>query len=315
MARMGNNLLVIGATCLLTPFLLAAGMSTGEGFASPQAAAEALVKARSDRDQAALLKILGTNSAPLISTGDEVADQAAAQRFVSAYAQMHRFVTGVQGRKFLYIGAKNWPFPIPLVKQGDQWYFDTSAGEDEILARRIGANELNAIQVCRAIIAAEQEYKAQSKGGAYAARFRSTVGTHDGLYWSVSGSQPQSPLGPLVAKAAAEGYEAHPHTGKPTPYHGYIFRILTAQGPAAPGGATSYMKDGAMTGGFAVLAYPSKYRSSGVVTFLAGQDGTVYQKDLGPHTETLAAEIEVFNPDSSWEKFQDDGELEASDAD
>ena len=208
---------------------------------------------------------------------------------------MHRLATEPDGLTTLYVGAKNWPMPIPLAHKGHDWYFDTPAAEREILYRRVGRNEISAIRVCQALVTAEKEYR-HDRPDAYALKILSDQGQHNGLYWQVAAGEPQSPIGPLVASAEAEGYNAHPHT----PYRGYRFRILTQQGSHAPGGAHSYIVDGKMTEGFAIAAYPAQYRSSGVMTFIVGTDGVVYQKDLGTQTASLATALKRYDPDSSW---------------
>jgi hypothetical protein len=290
--------------CLANYALGASPESMGEAFASKQDAAQAFIKAIRARDDTELVKILGRDATDLVNSGDPVADEAVRNRIALAYGQMHRFVSAGDGRVFLYVGAENWPLPIPLVQRNGKWYFDTAFGKQEILARRIGRNELDAINVCEAIVQAQKQYvtKVQTgeKGTQYAQRFLSQNRKHDGLYWKTAPGEPMSPLGPLIASAAAEGY--HHTAGKPTPYRGYIYRILKEQGPHGPEGARSYLQDGRMTGGFAVLAYPAIYRSSGVMTFIAGQDGIVYQKDLGPDTGTIAPLIKAYDPDHSWEQ-------------
>lgn len=279
-----------------------------EGFATTDAAAKAFADAARSHDVAALTKILGPDSKGLVNSGDAVADRATGTRIAAAYDQMHRFVTVSDGHVFIYIGAENWPLPIPLVHRKGKWYFDTAFGKEEILARRIGRNELDAIKVCQAVVAAQQDYAAQAEktGGTkqYAQRFLSDEGQHNGLYWKTAAGEPPSPLGPLIVNASNEGYRRGT-AGHPTPYHGYIYRMLTAQGEHAPGGAHSYLQDGKMTGGFAVLAYPAGYRSSGVMTFIVGQDGVVYQKNLGPNTAKIASSITAYDPDSSWQRVDD----------
>jgi hypothetical protein len=298
--------------------LAATHTSFGEAFASQQAAAQAFVQAMRAGDNSALLKILGPEANNVVNSGDPVADRSVKNKIASAYDQMHRFVTTADGRVFLYVGAENWPLPIPLIKRKGKWYFDTAFGKQEILARRIGRNELGAIQVCEGVVQAQQDYVSQVQTGEdgkqYAQKFLSDEGKHDGLFWKTAPGAPSSPLGPLIVSASAEGYR-HSGTGQPTPYHGYIYRILKEQGPHAPGGGHSYLKDGKMTGGFAVLAYPAAYRASGVMTFMAGQDGVVYQKDLGPDTSTIAPSIKAYDPDNSWQAVQPDDEQEASTTD
>ncbi|HVB78567.1 MAG TPA: DUF2950 domain-containing protein [Candidatus Binataceae bacterium] len=277
-----------------------------ETFNSPAAAADALAAAAQKHDKQEMLAILGHSGQKLIYSGDQVADRANNDRFVAKYHQMHRFVATGKGRLFLYIGAENWPLAIPLQKNGAKWYFDTAYGEQEVLYRRIGSNELNVIKVCKEIVDGEREYYAELHDGdsvhQYAQKFRSTPGKQDGLYWEVTSGE-ESPLGPLVAEAASEGYKHHgPHAaGHPHPFHGYVYRLLTSQGAAAPGGARSYIVDGKMKGGFALVAYPIRYRDSGVMTFVVNQDGQIYQKDLGSRTAQIASEMVEYNPDKTWQ--------------
>ncbi len=274
-------------------------------FTSAAEAADAFATAVQNHDETAMLAILGPSNRDLISSGDPVADQKNQDAFTAKYRASHQFLAAGDGRTFLYIGAENWPTPIPLRENGSLWYFDTAYGKQEILYRRIGANELNVIKVCAAIVDAQRDYYAALHDGAsehqYAQRFRSTAGTQDGLYWEVKeGTQPESPLGPLVAEASIEGYQHHA-AGQPHPFHGYIYRMLTSQGPDAKGGARNYIVDGKMTGGFALVAYPVAYRDSGVMTFIVNQDGQIYQKDLGPDTDQIAGAMPSYNPDSTWE--------------
>ncbi|HVB55159.1 MAG TPA: DUF2950 domain-containing protein [Candidatus Acidoferrales bacterium] len=276
-------------------------------FNSVAEATDAFAAAVQNHDDAAMLAILGPSGKQLISSGDPVADRNKQDTFATNYRESHQFATAADGRTFLYIGPDNWPTPIPLRQNGSQWYFDTDYGKQEILYRRIGADELNVIKVCAAIADAQRDYYATLHDGAsehqYAQKFRSTAGTQDGLYWEVqAGAQPESPLGPLVAEAAAEGYHHHA-TGAPSPhpFHGYVYRILTSQGTNAPGGASNYVVDGKMTRGFALVAYPVSYRNSGVMTFIVNQDGQIYQKDLGPNTDQIASAMESYNPDATWQ--------------
>jgi hypothetical protein len=276
-------------------------------FNSATEATDAFAAAVQNHDEAAMLAILGPSGQDLISSGDRVADQNNQDAFTTKYRASHQFVAAGDGRTFLYIGSENWPTPIPLQKNGSQWYFDTNYGKQEILYRRIGSNELNVIKVCAAISDAQKDYYAALHDGVsehqYAQKFRSTAGTQDGLFWEVkAGSQPESPLGPLVAAAASEGYQHHA-TGTPAPhaFHGYIYRMLTSQGSDAPGGARNYIVDGKMSGGFALVAYPVSYRDSGVMTFIVNQDGQVYQKDLGPDTDQIASQMAAYNPDAAWQ--------------
>jgi hypothetical protein len=271
-------------------------------FATPeQAAAQLAAAARADAP-GRMLDVLGPDGEKLVQSGDPVADHEGRQRFVKAYDTAHHIELAGAGGATLVIGPENWPLPIPLVKSGDRWHFDTAAGVQKILDRRIGRNELNVIEVCRAYVVAQREYASVDRLGdglhEYARHFESSPGRHDGLHWVAEPGQEESPLGPLVVKARAEGYgESGFH---PAPYHGYFYRILTRQGPHAPGGARDYVVNGHMTGGFALLAMPARWGDSGVMTFIVNQDGIVFEKNLGPDTETLAREIHQFDPDSSW---------------
>ena len=235
-----------------------------------------------------------------------MADRNAAEAFVVSYERRHNIVIE-DGTATLVVGDDEWPLPIPLVRDGTSWLFDTEAGKDEILARRVGRNELSAIETCRAIVDAQREFAALNggdKGGApvYAQKFPSDPGQHNGLYWESKAGEPDSPLGPEIVQAVAEGYggKRAPDAG-PRPFHGYCYRMLTAQGPSAPGGARSYLVNGRMTGGFGVVSWPIEYGNSGIMTFLVSNQGVVYQKDLGEKTERLALEMSAFDPDASWE--------------
>jgi hypothetical protein len=276
-------------------------------FNSATEATDAFAAAVQNHDEAAMLAILGPSGRDLISSGDRVADQKNQDAFAAKYRASHQFAAAGDGRTFLYIGQENWPTPIPLNKTGSQWYFDTDYGKQEILYRRIGSNELNVIKVCTAISDAQRDYYAALHDGAsehqYAQKFRSTVGTQDGLFWEVkAGAQAESPLGPLVAEAAREGYQHHATGSRaPHPFHGYLYRMLTSQGSDAPGGRRNYIVDGKMTGGFALVAYPVSYRDSGVMTFIVNQDGQIYQKDLGSNTDQIASEMVAYNPDATWQ--------------
>jgi len=279
-------------------------------FASPEDAANALVTAAQNNDEKALLQILGPKEKQIVSSGDETEDAHSRANFVQRYQEMHRLVKEPDGTTTLYIGAHNWPTPIPLVNKGNAWYFDTEAGKKEILYRRVGRNEMSAIRVCQELVAAEKEYRS-AQHNQYAQKIFSDEGQHNGLYWKVAEGEPQSPIGPLVASAVAKGY-AKSLEGAPTPYRGYYYHILTRQGKNGPGGAKSYIVNGKMTGGFAFVAYPAEYRSSGVMTFIVNEDGVVYQKDLGRKTEVLAKAMTEYNPDSTWQKVEEQQE-EAAD--
>lgn len=297
------------AACALTlvvaaPLAFAADQKT---FASPAAGVAALVAAVKTNDQATLRAILGADGEALISSGDTVADAKNRARFVAAYERANAIEMKDDARATLVVGRDKWPLPIPLVKAGGAWHFDTLAGEREILDRRIGRNELAAMQVCLAIVDAEHEYvaKDQDRNGVleYASRFVSTPGQHDGLYWEPEPGQRPSPLGPLIAAAAKEGYAAQ---GKATlaPYHGYFYRLLTKQGKDAPGGAYDYVVGGKLIGGFAVVAYPARYGVSGIMSFMVNHDGVVYQKDLGENTAAVAVAMRRFDPGPGWKRSQ-----------
>ncbi len=273
-------------------------------YASPEQAAAALAAAWRADSEPDLLKIFGPAGVKLVSSGDEVADRRVHARLAAAYAAQHRIVsTGEQGA-LLVIGAEEFPFPIPLEKVGDTWRFDTAAGAEEILDRRIGRNELNAISVCRAYVEAQRDYAAQSHPGSgpheYAMKIASTGDQHDGLYWQTRPGEEESPFGPLIAAAAAEGYSVTGSDGMLAPYHGYYFRILTAQGPHAPGKAYSYIVNGHMTRGYALVAFPATYGNSGIMTFIVNQDGIVFEKDLGKDTARIARKMTQYDPDRSW---------------
>jgi Protein of unknown function (DUF2950) len=272
-------------------------------FSSADEATSALVTALQNNDEPALLEVFGPEGKKIISSGDATEDAENRANFVKRYLEMHRLVKEPDGTTTLYIGAENWPTPIPLVHKGRVWYFDTPAGEKEILFRRIGRNEISAIHVCQELVAAQKEYYS-SQQSVYAEQIFSDEGQHNGLYWKAAAGEPQSPIGPLVASAVAEGY-VKGQAGPPTPYRGYLFHILTSQGKGAPGGAKNYIVNGKMTGGFAFVAYPAEYRSSGVMTFIAGEDGVVYQKDLGNKTDVLAKDMKEYAPDSSWQKAEE----------
>ena len=277
-------------------------------FKSPEEAVKALAGAVKGDDVKELMAIFGPSGKELVFSGDEVADKTGRDRFVKAYEQMNKLVSEDDKKVILHVGTEDWPFAIPIVRKGENWFFDTKAGKEEILNRRIGRNELNAIQVCLAYVDAQREYVLKDRDGdklhQYAQRFISTKGERDGLYWEAKEGEERSPLGPLVAKAAEEGYAGKKSGDRRTPYHGYYYRILKAQGKNAPGGEYDYVVKGKMIGGFALLAYPAEYGNSGVMTFIVNQDGVVYEKDLGKGTEKIAAVIKKFDPDGTWKKVQ-----------
>jgi hypothetical protein len=291
------------AVAFLVPAPLPAQEAAQKTFKTAQQAVDALIAGNRDNDIAALNQILGPEASALISSGDETQDKNDRANFVKLYDTHHRLVSSGSGKMTLLVGKNEWPLAIPLIKSNGEWRFDSADGAEELLYRRIGTNELAAIKVCRALYQAQLDYAASghdgNSPGLYAQRFRSQPGTQNGLYWQVAEGEPESPAGPLVADADAEGYEQ----GTRHPFHGYYFRILKAQGPNARGGAKDYIVDGKMTGGFAVLAYPAEYGASGVMTFLVSPRGTVFQKDLGDSTAETARAIKAFDPDSSWTRL------------
>ena len=300
------------ATLLFAYFAVdsAAQQKGQKTFSSPEEASKAVVAALQNNDEKAMLDILGPDATQIVSSGDPIEDAESHATFVRKYEEMHRFLREPDGSVTLYIGAENWPTPIPLAMKGNLWFFDTEAGKREILFRRIGRNEYSAIRICQELGAAQKEYFAMQHNE-YAKQIFSDDGQHNGLYWRVSDGEPQSPIGPLVASAVAEGY-VKGNGAPPTPYRGYFFHILTRQGKDAPGGAKSYFANDKVTAGFAFVAYPAEYRSSGVMTFIVNQDGIVYQKDLGKKTEALGKSMQEYNPDSSWSKAEEEPEQTAS---
>jgi len=277
-------------------------------FATPEEAVEALAHAAQAKDQTALTAIFGPDRAKLL-TGDPVEDGNALERFAANLTKAHKLEKVSDTKLTLVVGEDHWPSPIPIVKDGDQWRFDTAAGLEEILNRHIGDDELSAILTCRAYVLAQWEYYTQANGTAqdglavYAQKFVSTPGKHDGLYWETPPGAKPSPLGSLVAQARTEGYpagQARPSGTPKRPYHGYYFRILTRQGAHAPGGRFGYVINGNMIAGYALIAYPDKWGSSGIMTFIVNQQGRVYEKNLGPKTAQIAAAITEYDPDTGW---------------
>jgi len=301
------NFWKIAAAAILTAGLsVAPALAQQAGqktFASPEEASKALYSAAKSNDEKAMLELLGPDGKDIVSSGDEAEDAQNRAEFAQRYEEMIRLVKEPDGSVTQYIGAHNWPCPIPLVNKGKLWYFDTAVGKQEILFRRIGRNEISAIHVSRELAAAQKEYFSEQHGE-YAHRIYSEEGKHDGLYWKAAENEPQSPIGPLLAQAASDD-ETKARGTAPVPFRGYYFHILTRQGKNAPGGARLYLADGKMTS-FAFIAYPAMYRTSGVKTFLVSEDGVVYEKDLGKKTETLAVSMHEFNPDSSWQKAEVD---------
>ena len=276
--------------------------TTHTGFASPDEAVAALVSATQQGDTATLQSLLGPGSEKLLSSGDAVEDRKERDGFLTRYQAHHELVAGSPDDLVLLVGEDLWPLPIPLVRTGDRWTFDGAAGAQELVLRRIGANELRTIDVMHGFVAAQQDYAASEHDGApagmYAMHLRSSPGKQDGLFWETAPGEPQSPAGPLLADATTEGYALKGDIK--APYHGYYYELLLSQGPDANGGARAYVQDGKLMGGFAALAYPAQYAASGIMTFMVNQDGTVWQRDLGSNTTEKARAIDTFNPDAEW---------------
>jgi hypothetical protein len=289
---------------LLLP-LVALGAPAGQqSYATAEDAVAALIAAVGTDKPAPLIAVLGPSATRLVSSGDANADAIARRHFLDNYAAKHALVADGPGRMVLQVGTDDWPLPLPIVQTDGRWHFDSAAGAQEIIDRRIGRNEIAAIRVSLAYVDAQQDYFARAKAaggpGDYAQRLVSTPGDEDGLYWEPADGQPESPLAPLVNQAKDEGYPGELVSGRRVPYEGYYFRILTRQGPDAPGGARNYVVDGHMTGGFGLIAWPATYRASGVMTFIVNQDGVVFQQDLGPETAKRAAAITSFDPTPNW---------------
>ncbi|MGB3551813.1 MAG: DUF2950 domain-containing protein [Candidatus Binatus sp.] len=296
------------ALLFFPPLASAQEAAAQQVFPSPDAAVTALVAASKAADMKTLSSILGPDADQVLSSGDPVADNNARNDFVNRYEEMHRLAYDDQARVILYVGAENWPVPIPLVKKNGGWVFDTAAGKEELLDRRVGRNELFTIKVLEDLADAQAEYASEARDGdgtgQFAQKLLSDTGKRNGLYWETSEGQPESPIGPLVASATAQGYKKD-SGGNPIPFHGYYYEVLTRQGRNAPGGAKNYLVNGKMTAGFAFLAYPAEYRASGVMTFMINQDGIIVQKDLGSDTAKLASAIAEFNPDKTWQEVDE----------
>jgi hypothetical protein len=286
---------------------LAATVAQQKSFPSAEEAVKAAIAAARANNDKEMLVIFGAQAKEVLYSGDPVADKQRREEFLAAYDERNRLATEGEDT-ILIVGKQDWPFPIPIVKKSDRWVFDTQKGKEEILNRRIGENELNAIQAMLAIVDAQREYAMKDRDQnallEYAQKFVSDTGKKNGLYWDAKAGEPQSPLGPIMMRARAEGYRGTP--GKPAtsstsaPYHGYYYRVLTAQGKDAPGGAYSYLVKGKMIGGFAVVAYPAEYGNSGVMTFIVNHDGKVFEKDLGKNTASVAKSMKAYNPDKTW---------------
>ncbi|OPY81166.1 MAG: hypothetical protein A4E65_01204 [Syntrophorhabdus sp. PtaU1.Bin153] len=277
-------------------------------YHSPEEAVKALVDAMRSDNIKQMSIILGPQSKSIISSGDKIADKQILEDFIKQYDEKNRIEMVSDFSAVLSVGEKDWPMPIPIVKKGQRWLFDTKAGKDEILNRRIGRNELAVIKVCEAYVDAQQEFALMDTDGdglfEYAQTFRSSPGKKDGLYWETKEGQESSPLGPFVADARKEGYLKEPAQNRPRPYHGYYYKILKGQGVNAPGGAYDYVVNGSMIGGFALVAYPAKYGSTGIMTFIVNQNGIVYQKNFGKNTTRIAEGLKLFDPDNTWTKVK-----------
>ena len=302
---------LLAAAVILMIFIFS-GVNAGaalkqKGFATPEAAVRAFAAAMESNDENELLSIFGMAGKELISSGDPVRDKQRRETFIADYNRKNKLAQE-GSRMILNVGEKDWPFPIPLVKQGDQWFFDTKAGKEEILNRRIGENELSTVQTLLAIVDAQREYAMHDRNNdgirEYAEKFGSDPGKKNGLYWTTQPGEAPSPLGELVAEARAEGYRRSGTQQGPIPFHGYYFRMLKKQGKHAAGGAFDYVVKNKMIGGFAVVAYPAAYGSSGVMTFIVSHEGVVYQKDLGKNTAKTATAMTSFDPDKTWKKVE-----------
>jgi len=275
-------------------------------FASPGEAVKAMIAAVKAHDVKAMRAVLGPGSRRVVSSGDEAADREDREAFAKAYEERNRIEMVSDTRALLRVGNNDWPMPIPLVKQGKSWRFDTEAAKEEILNRRIGRNELSVMQVCLAYVDAQREYALRDVDGdgllGYAQKFESDPDRRNGLYWEAKGGEQPSPCGPLICRASKE--DNGKRLGKSEPYHGYFYKILKAQGADAPGGAFDYVVSGRMIGGFALIAYPARYGVSGIMTFIVNQDGQIYEKNLGKNTTASAEAMKVFNPDRTWRKVE-----------
>jgi hypothetical protein len=302
--RLAMVLASLMAFCLAKISFAAAAQQ--KAFSSPEEAVKAAVTAARSNDEKALLAIFGPQAKEMLFSGDAVADKQRRGQFLAAYDERNRLTTEGESAT-LIVGKQDWPFPIPVVKRGQSWVFDTEKGKQEILNRRIGENELFAIQTCLAIVDAQREYalKDRDKNSLleYAQKFVSDPGKKNGLYWYAEQGETQSPLGPILAQARSEGYRKSPYN--PSAYHGYYYKILTAQGKDAPGGAYSYLVKGKMIGGFAVVAYPAEYGNSGVMTFIVNHEGKVFQKNLGSNTAAIAKGMKEYNPDRTWTEVKE----------
>jgi hypothetical protein len=302
----------LALSCAMLATLVACrAAESGSGartFATPQAAVLELAKAVKDGNIPEVMQIFGPDAKVLVDTADPVAARRNQQVFTAAVAEHWRLENSGADRATLVIGFEEWPFPIPIMKDGRTWRFDSAAGEEEILARRIGRNELAVITICRAYVAAQQRYAKYGHdgkpAGLYAAAFRSEPDRQNGLYWQARRGQRRSPLGDLFAAATVDAGALRAPAAEPQPFHGYYFRILTAQGDAAPGGARDYVTNGELTGGFALVAWPAQYDVTGIMTFVINQDRVVWERDLGPDTAATVRAVSTYNPDAAWAAIQ-----------
>ena len=310
----GKNILGWFSILIAVAFLLTGSSAFGKAapaaqktFSSPEEAVKALITAARNNDDKEVIAIFGPAGKDLISSGDAVADRQRRERFLKAYDEKNSLAPE-KGNMVIVVGKNDWPFPIPLVKKGDTWLFDTKKGKDEILNRRIGQNELSTIQTMLAIVDAQREYAMKDLDGdgilEYAEKFRSDANKKNGLYWETKEGEEPSPLGELVVQARTEGYTKVGLKNNPIPFHGYYFRMVKKQGRHAPGGAFDYVIKGQQIGGFAVVAYPATYGNSGVMTFIVNHEGVVYQKDLGKNTAKTARDMKTFDPDKTWKKVE-----------
>ena len=295
----------------MAAMLVSAGCSRSTAqrtFNTPEEAVRALVDATKAKDLDQVISIFGNDGRELADSSDQATARRNREVFTAAAAERWQLVDQQDGSKVLVIGNESWPFPVPLVKDQAGWRFDTAAGKEEVVARRIGRNELAAIRICRTYVDAQRIYAQRGHdgqpAGLYAKAFRSDQGRQNGLFWHSARGEKRSPLGDLVAQAAEEGTDLAKSGAPPSPFHGYYFKILTAQGAAAPGGARDYIVDGKLSGGFALVAWPAQYDVTGIMTFIVNQDGVVYQKDLGPKTTQLANAMKLYNPDQTWARAE-----------
>ncbi len=309
--RLMNAALAVTCACALlamSTFSTTASAQAARNFASPEEAVKTLVDTVKAGNLDGLLAIFGPESKELVDSADPVIARQNRQVFTVAVGEKWHLEDTAGDRKTLVIGNEDWPFPVPIVKDASGWHFDTAAGKEEVIARRIGRNELAAIATVRAYVTAQRRYAEQghdgNPAGVHATKFASDPGKENGLYWPVKTGQKRSPLGDLVAQAEAQGRAVGGDRSKPAPLNGYYFKILTAQGSAAAGGAKQYVVKGLMSGGFALVAWPAQYDATGVMTFIVNQDGTVYEKDLGPDSDAAARKMTAYNPDKSWNQVQ-----------